>query len=92
MSVLVNQQDEIINNIDVQAAKVEDDTRQGYARLIFIISIYWLTHVFLFSLDETEKAVKHARSARRKRWICFFIFLLVIAIVAIVLGVVFGKK
>jgi hypothetical protein len=34
MSVLVNQQDEIINNIDVQAAKVEDDTRQGYARLI----------------------------------------------------------
>lgn len=43
-------------------------------------------------LKQTEIAVKHARSARKKRWICFFIFLLVIAILAIVLGVVFGKK
>ncbi|KAI0818548.1 t-SNARE [Irpex lacteus] len=72
MSVLVAQQDEIINTIDTQAAKVEDDTRQG--------------------LEQTEKAVVHARAARRKRWICFFLFLLVCAILAIVLGVVFGKK
>ncbi|KAI0693270.1 t-SNARE [Cytidiella melzeri] len=43
-------------------------------------------------LEQTEKAVDHARSARRKRWICFFIFLLVIAVIAIVLGVVFGNK
>lgn len=72
MSVLVAQQDETINAIDTQAAKVEEDTRQG--------------------LQQTEKAVVHARAARRKRWICFFLFLLICAILAIVLGVVFGKK
>ncbi|KAI0093594.1 t-SNARE [Irpex rosettiformis] len=43
-------------------------------------------------LQQTEKAVVHARSARRKRWFCFFLFLLICAILAIVLGVVFGKK
>jgi len=43
-------------------------------------------------LAATEQAVKHARSARRKRWICFFIFLFVCAVLAIVLGVVFGTR
>ncbi|PIL24120.1 transporter [Ganoderma sinense ZZ0214-1] len=43
-------------------------------------------------LQETEKAVEHARSARRKRWICFGIIILVLAILAIVLGIVFGTK
>jgi len=43
-------------------------------------------------LQQTEKAVEHARSARRKRWYCFFLFLLICAILAIVLGVVFGTK
>ncbi|KAI0797683.1 t-SNARE [Abortiporus biennis] len=38
-------------------------------------------------LDQTEKAVKHARSARRKRWICFFLTLIILAIIAIVVGV-----
>ncbi|KAI0050933.1 t-SNARE [Auriscalpium vulgare] len=43
-------------------------------------------------LVHTEKAVKSARSARRKRWICFFIFLLVLAAVGIAVGVTVGKK
>lgn len=38
-------------------------------------------------LVQTEKAVKHARAARRKRWICFFIFLIILAIVGIAVGV-----
>jgi len=38
-------------------------------------------------LGLTEKAVKHARAARRKRWICFFIFLIILAIVGIAVGV-----
>ncbi|KAH9005215.1 t-SNARE [Lactarius hatsudake] len=38
-------------------------------------------------LAQTEKAVKHARAARRKRWICFFIFLIILAIVGIAVGV-----
>jgi len=38
-------------------------------------------------LGMTEKAVKHARAARRKRWICFFIFLIILAIVGIAVGV-----
>ncbi|KXN85459.1 Syntaxin-like protein psy1 [Leucoagaricus sp. SymC.cos] len=43
-------------------------------------------------LGATEEAVKHARSARKKRWICFFIVLICLAVVAIVLGVVIGGK
>ncbi|KAI0306511.1 t-SNARE [Multifurca ochricompacta] len=42
-------------------------------------------------LVQTEKAVKHARSARRKRWICFFIFLIILAIVGVAVGVTVGK-
>ncbi|GAA5914303.1 uncharacterized protein JCM6883_001806 [Sporobolomyces salmoneus] len=40
-------------------------------------------------LDQTKKAVKSARAARRKRWICFFI-ILVIIIIAVVIGVIYG--
>ncbi|GJE87191.1 t-SNARE [Phanerochaete sordida] len=72
MSVLINQQDETINAIETQAARVEDDTRGG--------------------LEQTEKAVEHARSARRKRWICFFITLIILAIIGIAVGVSVGKS
>ncbi|KAF5330315.1 hypothetical protein D9619_005785 [Psilocybe cf. subviscida] len=40
----------------------------------------------------TEDAVVHARAYRKKRWICFFIFVFVLVVLAIVLGIVFGKK
>ncbi|KAI0375029.1 t-SNARE [Pilatotrama ljubarskyi] len=43
-------------------------------------------------LQQTEKAVEHARSARRKRWICFGLFLAIIAILALVLGLYFGLR
>ncbi|KAK9471081.1 t-SNARE [Dipodascopsis tothii] len=43
-------------------------------------------------VEEVRVAVKHARSARRKKWICFGIVLIILAIVAIVLGVVLGRK
>jgi len=43
-------------------------------------------------LGQTEKAVEHARSARRKRWFCFFIFLLVLAAIGIAVGLTVGKK
>ncbi|KAG6850528.1 hypothetical protein H0H93_012144 [Arthromyces matolae] len=39
-------------------------------------------------LGYTEKAVVSARSARKKRWICFFIFLILLIIVAIIIAVV----
>lgn len=42
-------------------------------------------------LDQTKKAVKSARAARRKRWICFFIILIII-IIAVVIGVYYGLK
>ncbi|KZT11267.1 t-SNARE [Laetiporus sulphureus 93-53] len=38
-------------------------------------------------LGYTEKAVDSARAARRKRWICFALFLVIIAIIAIVVAV-----
>jgi len=43
-------------------------------------------------LGQTEKAVDHARSARRKRWFCFFLFLVVLAAVGIAVGVTVGNQ
>ncbi|KAF9052952.1 t-SNARE [Panaeolus papilionaceus] len=43
-------------------------------------------------LNETEKAVKHARSYRRSRWICFIIFLIVVIVLGLGLGLHFGLK
>ncbi|KAI0328558.1 t-SNARE [Cubamyces sp. BRFM 1775] len=43
-------------------------------------------------LQNTEKAVEHARSARRKRWICFGLFVAIIAILALILGLYFGLR
>jgi len=37
-------------------------------------------------LGQTEKAVVHARSARRKRWFCFLLFLLVLVAVGLAVG------
>lgn len=41
---------------------------------------------------QTGLAVKSARAARRKKWICLGICLLICAIIAIILGVVFGTR
>lgn len=43
-------------------------------------------------LQQTGKAVTSARSARKKRWICFFLSLVIIAIIAIVVVVVIKNK
>ncbi|KAJ8101820.1 t-SNARE [Lipomyces tetrasporus] len=43
-------------------------------------------------VEETRIAVKHARAARRKKWICLGIILIICIILAIVLGVVFGRR
>lgn len=42
-------------------------------------------------LGYTEKAVESARSARKKRWICFFICLIVVIIIVVVIVVVVSK-
>ncbi|KAJ6455689.1 syntaxin [Mycena sanguinolenta] len=43
-------------------------------------------------LQYTEKAVESARSARKKRWICFFICLILLIIVAVIVVVVIKKN
>jgi len=43
-------------------------------------------------LQATENAVIIARNVRKKRWICFFIFVICLVAVAIVLGVIFGTR
>ncbi|KAF4615302.1 hypothetical protein D9613_002669 [Agrocybe pediades] len=43
-------------------------------------------------LQYTDKAVSSARAARKKRWICFFIFLVLLAVVAIVIGIVVSNN
>ena len=95
MSILVEQQDEQINTIEATAAVVEKDVETGYvlysssgARAIV------LTYLFvMISLQHTEKAVDSARAARKKRWICFGIFVVILIIIAIIIAVeVAGKK
>lgn len=41
---------------------------------------------------QTQQAVKSARAARRKKWICLGIIIAILAILAIILGAVFGTK
>lgn len=43
-------------------------------------------------LGYTDKAVVSARAARKKRWICFIIFLVVLIIVGVVVGVVVSNN
>jgi hypothetical protein len=49
-------------------------------------------HLTGCSLGQTEKAVDHARSARRKRWFCFLLFIAVLAAVGIAVGVTVGNN
>ncbi|KAI5476320.1 hypothetical protein MNV49_007891 [Pseudohyphozyma bogoriensis] len=43
-------------------------------------------------LQQTQKAVKSARAARKKRWICFFIIVIILIIVAVVVAVEVTKN
>lgn len=91
MATLLSEQEEKVNTIETQAAGVTHDTEGGYAA-----SNSYLTHmqslISLFRLKHTEVAVQHARSARRKRWYCFFLTLIIIlAAVGIGVGVYFGQ-
>ena len=85
MSILVEQQDEQIKNIESTAMTVEKDTEAGWVLRVSFRD--WLFTSFNYSLGYTDKAVDSARAARKKRWICFFITLIILAIVAIVVGV-----
>jgi syntaxin 1B/2/3 len=93
---MVAQQDETIDAIETHAAQANKDMEQGCVLYIFFTHTHpFFTHLpwpILIpihpSLQETDKAVEHARAARRKRWICFWITIVILAIVAIVLAVV----
>ncbi|KAH7338255.1 t-SNARE [Rhizoctonia solani] len=43
-------------------------------------------------LKETDKAVDHARAARKKRWICFGIIIAILVVIAIILAIVIPKQ
>jgi syntaxin 1B/2/3 len=87
MDALVAQQDDTINAIETSATQVQKDTEAGYVTCSFAES----SSDWNRSLGQTEKAVKHARSARRKRWFCFFLFVAVLAAVGIAVGLTVGK-
>ena len=60
-----------------------------------LFTVSFLLHrliLVIYSLNYTEKAVDSARSARKKRWICFFICLVVLIIIAIVVAIVVVKN
>jgi syntaxin 1B/2/3 len=88
MDVLVAQQDDTINAIETSATQVHKDTEAGYVTPSFAES----SSNWIRSLGQTEKAVDHARSARRKRWFCFLLFIAVLAAVGVAVGVTVGKK
>ncbi|KDQ60703.1 hypothetical protein JAAARDRAFT_124926 [Jaapia argillacea MUCL 33604] len=67
MSILIQQQDEQIDNIQKSAIGVAADTEAAH--------------------DHTVKAVKSARGARRKRWICFWLTILILIIIAVIVVV-----
>lgn len=83
MDVLVTQQDDMINAIETSATQVQKDTEAGYVTRSF----HQNPSKWSYSLGQTEKAVESARSARRKRWFCFLLFLAVLAAVGIAVGV-----
>ena len=86
MSILVEQQDEQIKNIESTAMTVEKDTEAGWVHRLSFRG--WFFTNFNHSLGYTDKAVDSARAARKKRWICFIIILIILIIVAIVVAVV----
>lgn len=90
MDVLVTQQGETIDQVDKQASDVENDMQRGYVENSPDSYILMLTA--RCRVQQTEIAVKHARSARRKRWYCFFLTLVILAIVGIVVGVTVSRN
>ncbi len=77
----------MINAIETSATHVQKDTEAGYVTRWFAKTSSDWNH----SLGQTEKAVEHARSARRKRWIGFFLLLIILAAIGIVIGLTVGK-
>ena len=86
MSVLITRQDESIDYIQNTALDIEQDASKGYvSSLETPLSIVDV----ITRVGATDKAVASARAARKKRWICFGLFvLLLIIIAAVVAGVV----
>jgi len=84
MDALVTQQEDLVNTIEASAAQVAGDTEAGY---VGYRQYHMLFLIRNSRLAQTEKAVKYAMSARRKRWICFFIFLIILAIIGVAVGV-----
>ena len=53
------------------------------------LRLLWLS---LLSGQKVDEATELARSARRKRWWCFFLSLLIIAVLAIAIAVPIATK
>ena len=74
MSILVEQQGETIDVIQAHAESAEKDMSHGCVFWLTLITLH-STNTHVYSLKDTEAAVVSARSARKKRWICFIIIL-----------------
>jgi len=93
MSTVLEQQGEIIDVIEGDAAAVEKDLETGHVSKRFCRSC---SHSSLLSpthrVQHTDKAVVSARAARKKRWICFFITLIILIIIGAALGITLRPK
>ena len=72
LSMLVEQQDEAITEIDNQMTAVHTDMETGNREL--------------------DGAIKKAKAARRKKWICFWICIIIIIIIVVCVAVPLAVK
>ncbi|KAG6810235.1 hypothetical protein H0H92_012801 [Tricholoma furcatifolium] len=75
ISLLVEEQDDVIFAIETQAHIAERNVEAGF-------SLNEALELNAIRLKHTDQALIHAREARKKRWICFGIVLLILLIIA----------
>lgn len=85
MSVLINQQDESIDYIQNTAHDIEQDASKGY--VVLGTSPFSIVDA-ISRVKHTDNAVVSARAARKKRWICFGLFVLLLVIIAAIVAAV----
>lgn len=75
MATLVLEQDESVKMIETQAVQVNADVENGCVPVVLAVSLASASDPanMPHSLNQTKRAVKSARRARRMRWACFII-------------------
>jgi syntaxin 1B/2/3 len=88
MATMVAEQEPALVNVEAKA--VEAETNMNQACVVLRLRSYKSNSKP--SEGQMQKAVKSARQARRKRWICFIVLLVILIAVGIGLAVHFTQQ